>query len=57
MAKVKPGDLFEVNWPFTDQAGAKRRPAVDAPADIVLRRAVDDFRNHYEDYIRNYQTH
>jgi CDP-6-deoxy-D-xylo-4-hexulose-3-dehydrase len=28
MAKVKPGDLFEVNWPFTDQAGAKRRPAV-----------------------------
>ena len=54
MAKVKPGDLFEVNWPFTDQAGAKRRPA---PADIVLRRAVDDFRNHYENYIRNYQTH
>ena len=28
MTKVKPGDLFEVNWPFTDQAGAKRRPAV-----------------------------
>ena len=30
---------------------------VDAPADIVLRRAVDDFRNHYENYINNYQTH
>jgi CDP-6-deoxy-D-xylo-4-hexulose-3-dehydrase len=28
MTKVKPGDRFEVNWPFTDQAGAKRRPAV-----------------------------
>ena len=30
---------------------------VDAPADIVLRRAVDDFRIHYENYISNYQTH
>ena len=28
MTKVKPGNLFEVHWPFTDQAGAKRRPAV-----------------------------
>ena len=27
MAEVKPGDLFEVNWPFTDQAGACAIPA------------------------------
>jgi hypothetical protein len=27
---------------------------VDAPADIVLRRAVDDFKRHYESYIRDY---
>jgi hypothetical protein len=27
---------------------------VDAPADIVLRRAVNDFKRHYENYIRIY---
>lgn len=28
MPKIEPGDLFEVNWPFTDQSQFKRRPAV-----------------------------
>jgi hypothetical protein len=27
---------------------------VNARMDVVLRRAVDDFKSHYEDYIRNY---
>ena len=32
---MKRGDVVQVDWPFTDQSGSKRRPAVVVQADYL----------------------